>query len=61
MPFIEPPKLPHHDRNLCQVYKHIAEEEESEVSRWERIVDERDVVQAMNEIVTIWSKQMIKG
>jgi len=52
IPVIEPPKLPHHDRNLYQIYKYIAEEEESEVTRWERIqvVDERDVVQAMNEM-----------
>jgi len=61
IPVIEPPKLPHHDRNLYQVYNDIAEEEESEVTSWERIVDERDVVQAMNEIETIWGEQMIKG
>jgi len=61
IPVIEPRKLPHHDRNLYQVYNDIAEEEESEVTRWERIVDERDVVQAMNEMETIWREQMIKG
>jgi len=61
IPVIEPPKLPHHDRNLYQVYNDIAEEEESVVTRWERIVDERDVVQAMNEMETIWREQMIKG
>ena len=61
IPVIEPPKLPHHDRNLYQVYNDIAEEEESEVIRWERIVDERDVVQAMNEMETISREQMIKG
>jgi len=55
IPVIEPPKVPHHDRNLYQVYNDIAEEEESEVTRWERIVDERDLdmVQAMNEMETI--------
>jgi len=53
IPVIEPPKLPHHHRNLYQVYNDIAEEEESEVTRWERIVDERDMVQAMNEMETI--------
>jgi len=58
---IEPPKLPHHDRNLYQVYNDIAEEEESEVTRWERIVDEKDVVHAMNEMETIWREQVIKG
>jgi len=61
IPVIEPPKLPHHDRNLYQVYNDILEEEESEVTRWEIIVDERDVVQAMNEMETIWREQMIKG
>jgi len=61
IPFIEPPKLPHHDRKLYPVYKDIAEQEDSEVTRWERIVDERDVVQAMNEMETIWREQMIKG
>jgi len=61
IPVIEPPKLPHHNRNLYQGYNDIAEEEESEVNRWEKIVDERDVVQAMNEMETIWREQMIKG
>jgi len=61
IPVIEPPKLPHHDRNLYQVYNVIAEEEESEVTRWKRIEDERDVVQAMNEMETIWREQIIKG
>jgi len=53
IPVIEPRKLPHHDRNLYQVYNDIAEAEESEVTRRERIVDERDMVQAMNEMETI--------
>jgi len=61
IPVIEPPKLPLHDRNLYKVYNDIGEEEESEVTRWERIVDERDVVQAINEMETIWREQMIKG
>ena len=61
IPVIKRPKLPHHNRNLYQVYNDIAEEEESEITRWERIVDERDVVQAMNEVETIWREQMIKG
>jgi len=61
IPVIEPPKLSHHDRNLYQVYNDIAEEEASEVTRWERLVDERGVVQAMNEMETIWRKQMMKG
>ena len=47
--------------NLYQVYNDIAEAEESEVTRWERIVYERDVVQAMNEMQSIWREQMIKG
>jgi len=54
VPVIEPPKVSHHDTNLHQVYNDIAEEEESEVTRWERIVDERDVVQAINEMEPIW-------
>ena len=29
--------------------------------RWERIVDERDIVQARNEMETIWREQMVKG
>ena len=49
IPVIKPPRLPHHDRNLYQVYNDIAEEEEIDVTRWERIVDERDIVQAGNE------------
>jgi len=61
IPVIEPPTVPHHDRNLYQVYNHIPEEEESEVTRWERIVNERDVVQARNEMETIWREQMIKA
>jgi len=61
IPVIEPAKLPHHDRNLYKVYNDIAEEEESEVTRWARIVDKRDVVQAMNEMETIWRELMIKG
>ena len=61
IPVIEQPKLPHHDRNLYQEYNDIAEEEESKVTRWERIVNERDVVQAMNEMESIWREQMIKG
>ena len=61
VPVIEPPKLPHHNRNLYQVYNDIAEEEESEFTRWERIVDERDLVQAMNETETICREQTIKG
>jgi len=61
IPVIEPPKLPHHNGNLYQLYNDIAEEEESEVIRWERIVDERDVVQVMNEMETIWREQIIKG
>ena len=58
---IEPPTLPNHYRKLYQVYNQIAEPEESEVTRWERIVDERDVVQAINEMETIWREQIIKG
>ena len=61
IPVIEPPRLPHHDRSLYEVYNDIAEEEESEVTRMERIVDERDVVQAINEMESIWREQMIKG
>jgi len=40
VPVIEPPKLPHYDSNLYQVYNEIAEEYESEVTSWERYVDE---------------------
>jgi len=61
IPVIEPPKLPHHDRNLYQRYNDIADEKESEVTIWERIVNERDVVQAMNKMETIRREQMIKG
>ena len=31
------------------------------MTRWERIVDERDIVQARNEMETIWREQMVKG
>ena len=58
---IEPPRLPHHDRSLYEVYNDITEEEESEVTRMQRIVDERDIVQAVNEMESIWREQMIKG
>jgi len=61
IPVIERPTLPHHGTNLYQVHNDITEEEESEATRWARIVDERDVVQAMNEMETIWREQMIKG
>ena len=61
IPFIEPPRLPHHDRSLYEVFNDITEEEESQMTRMERIVDERDVVQAMNEMESIWREQMIKG
>ena len=61
IPVIEPPRLPHHDRSLYEVYNDITEEEESEVTRKERIVDERDVVQAMNKMESVWREQMIKG
>jgi len=61
IPVIELPKLPHHNRSLYQVYNDIAEGEQSEVTRWERIVNKRDVVQAMNEMENIWREQMIKG
>jgi len=57
---IQPPKLPHHDRNLYWVYNDIAEEEESEVTRWERFMDEREFVQATNEMETIWREHRIK-
>ena len=61
IPVIEPPRLPHHDRSLYEVYNDITEKEESEVTRMERIVDERDVVQVVNEMESIWREQMIKG
>ena len=57
---IEPPRLHHHDRSLYEVYNNITEEEESEVTRMERIVDERDVVQAVNQVESIWREKMIK-
>ena len=58
---IEPPRLPHHSRSLYEVYNDITEEVEKEMKRMERIVDERDVVQAMCEMESIWREQMIKG
>ena len=61
IPVSEPPRLAHHDRSLYEVYNDITEEEESEVTRMARIVDERDVVQAMNEMESIWREQLIKG
>jgi len=61
IPVSEPLKLPHDCRSLYQVYNDIAEEKESKVTRWERVVDQRDVVQAMKEMETIWREQMIKG
>ena len=39
IPVIEPPRLPRHDRSLYEGYNDITEEEESEVTRMERIVD----------------------
>jgi len=33
IPVIEPPKLPHYNKNHYPVYNDIAEEEESEVTR----------------------------
>ena len=33
IPVIEPPRLPHHDQNLYQVYNDIVEEEEGDVTR----------------------------
>ena len=44
IPIIQPPRLPYHDRSLYQVYNDIIEEEESEVTRMERVLDERDIV-----------------
>ena len=61
IPVIELPGLPHPDRSLYEVYNDITEEEESDVTMMERIMDERDVVQAMNERESIWREQMIKG
>lgn len=43
VPVIEPRMLLHHDRNLYQEYNDIAEEEGSEVTTWQGIVDKRDV------------------
>ena len=60
IPVIKSPQLPHHDRSLYEVYNDITEEEESEVTWMERIVDERDIVQAMYEMESIWRKQIIK-
>ena len=31
------------------------------MTRWERVVDERDIIQAVSEMETIWREQMIKG
>jgi len=61
IPSIEPPKPPHHDRNLYQVYNDIGQEREIEFTWWARIMDKRCVVQAMNEMETIWREQMLKG
>jgi len=61
IPVIEPPKLPYHDSNIYEVYNDIAAEEERQLLMWEMIVDERDVVQAINEMETICWEQMIKG
>src|SRR6195952_5663241 len=58
---VQPPRLPHHDQALYEVYNDIQEEEEDEVTRWQRAVDDRDAVQAVNEMETIWPEQMIKG
>lgn len=33
----------------------------ADVTKWERIVDGRDVVQAINRMETSWKQQMIKG
>ena len=34
IPVIEPPRLPHHDRALYEVYNDIQEEEDDQVKRW---------------------------
>ena len=61
IPVIERARLPHHDRSLYEVYNDRTAEVESEVKRMERIVDERDVVPAMNEMESVWREQMITG
>src|SRR6195952_2742808 len=54
IPVIEPPSLPHPHLALYEVYDDIQEEEEEdEVTRSQRVVEERDLVQAVNEMETI--------
>ena len=58
---VEPPQLPHHARRLYEVYDDATKEEEDNVSRLERVQDERDVAQAPAELEGMWREQMIKG
>jgi len=58
---IEPPQLPHHERRLYEIYDDATDEEEDDVSRLERVQDERDVAQATTELEGMWREQMIKG
>jgi len=58
---IELPQLPHHERQLYEVYDDATDEEEDDVPRLERVQDERDVVQATTELEGMWREQMIKG
>ena len=59
-PVIEPPSLPHYQRQLYEVFDDI-QEEEDEVTRLERVVDERDIGQVVSEMENLWREQVIKG
>ena len=59
-PVIEPPSLPHPQRQLYEVFDNI-QEEEDEVTRLERVTDERDIGQVVSEMESLWQEQMIKG
>ena len=47
---IEPPLLPHHERRLYETYDDTRSEEDDDVSRLERVHDERDIAQAVSEL-----------
>ena len=57
-PVIEPASLPHHHRQLYEVFDNI-QEEEDEVTWLERVKDETDIGQVVSEMESLWREQMI--
>jgi hypothetical protein len=62
IPVIEPPRLPHHDRHLYQIFEEETnDDQEDETTRLERVTDERDVTQAVSDIENLWRRNLING